>query len=188
MSLAPHLLAGARSGWKFGHQQALDSMQHDGLWCARENQGMGSLADYTAAKCGVSREDQDAFAAESHRRAVAAGEAGKFAAEIAPVTVKAGKSEVLVERDEGPRAELHAGRPGETAAGLCRGRHGDRRQRLADQRRGRGGRRRQRVGRAAAEIDLSGPDRRVGRTTPVSRRTCSSRRSARSRRCWPRPA
>ncbi|HZN36645.1 MAG TPA: acetyl-CoA C-acyltransferase [Pirellulaceae bacterium] len=105
MSLAPHLLVGARSGWKFGHQQTLDSMLHDGLWCARENQGMGSLSDYTATKCGVSREDQDAFSVESHRRAVAAGEASKFTAEIAPVAVKAGKSEVLVSRDEGPRAD-----------------------------------------------------------------------------------
>lgn len=104
MSLSPHLLMGTRSGWKFGHQQALDSMLHDGLWCARENQGMGALADYTAAKCNVSRDDQDAFSVESHRRAVAATEGGKFAAEIAPVRVKVGKAEVIVERDEGPRA------------------------------------------------------------------------------------
>jgi acetyl-CoA C-acetyltransferase len=104
MSLAPHLLAGARAGWKFGHERALDSMLHDGLWCAHENKGMGPLADYTAGRCGVSREDQDAFSVESHRRACAAAAAGKFAAEIAPVLVKAGKSEVLVEHDEGPRA------------------------------------------------------------------------------------
>jgi acetyl-CoA C-acetyltransferase len=104
MSLAPHLLMGARSGWKFGHQQALDSMLHDGLWCARENQGMGALSDYTAAKCGVSRADQDTFAAQSHQRAMAAIEGGKFAAEIAPVKVKAGKAEAIVDRDEGPRA------------------------------------------------------------------------------------
>src|SRR5436305_1407607 len=62
MSLAPHLLMGARSGWKFGHQTVLDSMQHDGLWCTHENQGMGALADYIAAKCNISRQDQDAFA------------------------------------------------------------------------------------------------------------------------------
>src|SRR5947207_6390625 len=66
MSLAPHLLMGARSGWKFGHQTVLDSMQHDGLWCTHENQGMGALADYIAAKCNISRQDQDAFAVESH--------------------------------------------------------------------------------------------------------------------------
>jgi acetyl-CoA C-acetyltransferase len=72
MSLAPHLLPGSRSGWKFGHAQAIDSMLHDGLRCACEDQGMGALADYIAAKCSVSRAAQDEFAAESHRRAVAA--------------------------------------------------------------------------------------------------------------------
>jgi len=55
MSLAPHFLPGVRGGWKFGSQPAVDSMQHDGLWCAVENKGMGSLADYIAAKCGISR-------------------------------------------------------------------------------------------------------------------------------------
>jgi acetyl-CoA C-acetyltransferase len=103
MSLAPHLLMDVRSGWKFGNQQSLDSMQHDGLWCACERSAMGSLADRTAAECGISREQQDAFAAESHRRAAAAREAGKFAAEIVPVRVKSGKAETLVEHDEGPR-------------------------------------------------------------------------------------
>ena len=113
MSLAPHLLMGSRAGCKFGNQQVLDSMLHDGLWCAHENQGMGALADYIAAKCGVSREDQDAFAVESHRRAVAAREAGKFAAEIVPVRVRSGKVEALVEQDEGPR-------PGCTLADLAK--------------------------------------------------------------------
>jgi acetyl-CoA C-acetyltransferase len=103
MSQAPHLLMGSRAGYKFGNQQILDSMQHDGLWCAHENKGMGPLADYIAAKCNVSREDQDAFAVESHRRATAARESGKFAAEIVPVRVRSGKVESLVEHDEGPR-------------------------------------------------------------------------------------
>ncbi len=103
MSLAPHLLPGVRSGWKFGSQAAIDSMQHDGLWCATENLGMGSLADYIAANSSISREDQDAFAAESHRRAIAAQAAGSFLSQIAPVIVKAGKGEVAVEQDEGPR-------------------------------------------------------------------------------------
>src|SRR5262245_29528250 len=103
MSLAPHLLPGVRSGWKFGPQQAIDSMQHDGLWCAVEDKGMGSLADYIAAKCGIHREDQDAFAAQSHRRAAQAQAAGMFQREIVPVSVKAGKSEMIVTQDEGPR-------------------------------------------------------------------------------------
>jgi acetyl-CoA C-acetyltransferase len=104
MSLAPHLLVGSRAGWKFGNQTSLDSMLHDGLWCSTENKGMGALADYTAAKCSISREDQDAFALESHRRALAARESGAFDREIAPVSVKAGKSETRIEHDEGPRA------------------------------------------------------------------------------------
>jgi acetyl-CoA C-acetyltransferase len=105
MSLAPHLVMGARSGWKFGDQKLVDSMQLDGLWCSSENKGMGPLADYIAAKCNVAREDQDAFAAESHRRAVAAQAEGRFAAEIVPVTVKTGKAEQRVDRDEGPRPD-----------------------------------------------------------------------------------
>src|SRR3954447_8039905 len=75
MSLAPHLIMGARAGWKYGSQTVFDSMQHDGLWCACENTGMGALADYTAAKGTVSREAQDAFAAQSHARAIAARDA-----------------------------------------------------------------------------------------------------------------
>jgi acetyl-CoA C-acetyltransferase len=105
MSLAPHLLMGSRSGWKFGDQKLIDSMQLDGLWCSTENQGMGPLADYTAAKSHVSREDQDAFAVESHRRAVAAQAEGRFSAEIVPVAVKAGKTETIIDRDEGPRSD-----------------------------------------------------------------------------------
>jgi len=108
MSLAPHLLPGVRSGWKFGSQPAIDSMQHDGLWCAVENKGMGSLADYIAAKCGISRDEQDAFAAESHRRAIAAQAAGKFQLEIVPVRVMGGRTETIVEWDEGPRSNCSA--------------------------------------------------------------------------------
>ena len=108
MSLAPHLLRGSRTGWKFGPQEMIDSMQHDGLWCAVENKGMGALADYTAATCDISRERQDAFAAESHRRAIGAQAAGTLQREIAPVRVSAGKSEVLVEADEGPRPNCTA--------------------------------------------------------------------------------
>lgn len=108
MSLAPHLMVGARAGWKFGHQQVIDSMQHDGLWCSTENKGMGSLADYIAAERHISREQQDAFAVESHRRAIVAQTAGKFAREIVPVVIKSGKSEILIEQDEGPRPNCSA--------------------------------------------------------------------------------
>ena len=104
MSRAPHLLTGSREGWKFGHQKMLDSMLHDGLWCAFEDTAMGSEADYIAQSRDVSREDQDAFAVESHRRAVDAAEVGRFDREIVSVTVKGRKGDSIVARDEGPRA------------------------------------------------------------------------------------
>jgi acetyl-CoA C-acetyltransferase len=116
MSLAPHLIAGARAGWKLGDQTVLDSMIHDGLWCACENKGMGVLADYTATKCKISRGDQDAFSVESHARAIAAREGKMFTGEIVPIKVKGSKGDTLVEHDEGPRtnsslAELAKLRP-----------------------------------------------------------------------------
>jgi acetyl-CoA C-acetyltransferase len=102
MSRAPFLLIGARQGWKFGDQQVKDSMLNDGLWCAFEDMAMGAEADYIAASRGVSRADQDAFAVESHRRAVAHA-SGKLA-EIVPVTVP-GKTDTIITLDEGPRAD-----------------------------------------------------------------------------------
>jgi acetyl-CoA C-acetyltransferase len=105
MSLAPHLAIGVRGGWKFGPQTLLDHMQYDGLTCAREQVAMGNLADSTAIKSDVSRQSQDEFALESHRRALAAIDAGTFARQIVPLTVRAGKSEVTIDRDEGPRSD-----------------------------------------------------------------------------------
>lgn len=105
MSRAPHLIEGAREGWKFGNQRVVDSMLNDGLWCAFENIAMGAEADYIAATRGVARDDQDRFALDSHRRAVAAAEAGRFAAEIIPVIAPGRKGETRVERDEGPRGD-----------------------------------------------------------------------------------
>jgi acetyl-CoA C-acetyltransferase len=104
MSLAPHLMMGTRAGWKLGNQTVLDSMIHDGLWCACENKGMGVLADYTATKHQISRGDQDAFSVESHARAIAAREGHLFDAEIVPIKVKGSKGETIVDHDEGPRA------------------------------------------------------------------------------------
>jgi acetyl-CoA C-acetyltransferase len=105
MSRAPFLLTGVREGWKFGPQKLLDSMQHDGLWCAFEDVAMGVEADYIAESRGVSRGDQDAFAVESHRRAAAAIEQGAFDAEIVPIVVPGRKGETRVARDEGPRPD-----------------------------------------------------------------------------------
>ena len=105
MSRAPHLLMGTREGWKYGPQTVLDSMLHDGLWCPFENAAMGSAADYIAASRSVERRDQDAFAAESHRRAAAAIAAGRFKDEIVPVIMPGRKGDVTIDRDEGPRPE-----------------------------------------------------------------------------------
>ncbi len=105
MTRAPFLMTGVREGWKFGTQKVLDSMQNDGLWCAFEDVAMGAEADHIAATRGVSRHDQDAFAVESHRRAVEAAAAGKFAEEIVPVVIAGRKGETRIDRDEGPRGD-----------------------------------------------------------------------------------
>lgn len=103
MSLAPHLAMKARSGWKFGPQTLLDSMQYDGLTCAYEQTGMGNLADYIADKHHISREDQDEFSLISHQRANASRSYGKFDSEIVPIQIRVGKQDIEIAADEGPR-------------------------------------------------------------------------------------
>jgi acetyl-CoA C-acetyltransferase len=104
MSLAPHLLPNSRTGYKYGHQRVIDALVHDGLWCAFENWPMGEAAEHIAAKCDVSRADQDRFAAQSHQRAAAAWANGAFAKEVVPVTVP-GRKPVVIEKDEGIRPD-----------------------------------------------------------------------------------
>jgi acetyl-CoA C-acetyltransferase len=108
MSRVPYLLFGARSGWKLGDQKVVDAMIHDGLWCAFEDWHMGEAAEHIACKCGVTRADQDRFAAQSQQRAAAAWERGAFTAEVVPVTVGAGARAKTVSRDEGIRPETTA--------------------------------------------------------------------------------
>lgn len=108
MSRAPHLLIGARSGWKYGDQSAVDAMIRDGLWCAFENWHMGEAAEHIAARHGITRADQDRFSAQSQQRAVQAWEQGAFEAEIAPVTVGKGAKARTIHRDEGFRPETTA--------------------------------------------------------------------------------
>jgi acetyl-CoA C-acetyltransferase len=108
MSRAPYLLFGARSGWQLGDQKVVDAMIHDGLWCAFEDWHMGEAAEHIAAKCEVTRADQDRFAAQSHRRAAAAWERGAFAAEVVPVPVGSGPKAKTVTRDEGFRPDSTA--------------------------------------------------------------------------------
>jgi acetyl-CoA C-acetyltransferase len=108
MSRAPFLLFGARAGWKLGEQKVVDAMIHDGLWCAFEGCHMGNSAEYIAGKCGISRPEQDHFAAQSHQRAAAAWERGALNAEATPVTVGTGAKARTVTRDEGIRPETTA--------------------------------------------------------------------------------
>jgi acetyl-CoA C-acetyltransferase len=102
MSNAPYLLAKARSGYRMGNGELLDHMFLDGLQSPFDGQLMGCFAEATAAKYGFTRAEQDAFAAESVRRARQAVEAGDFAEEIAPVSVKSRKGESTITQDETP--------------------------------------------------------------------------------------
>ncbi len=102
MSNAPYLLLKARGGYRMGHGELLDHMFYDGLQSPWDGKAMGCFADATAAKYGFTRAAQDAYAAESVRRAMRALEAGDFDAEVAPVTVKGRKGETVVARDETP--------------------------------------------------------------------------------------
>ena len=105
MSAAPHYLYGYRNGIKAGNQTIVDGMIHDGLWDSFGNNHMGEYAEYTAARAGISRKDQDEFACQSHRKAVAAIDAGKFTAEILPVTVQSKAGATTVSVDESPRRD-----------------------------------------------------------------------------------
>ncbi len=106
MSNAPYLLAKAREGLRMGHAQMIDSMIHDGLWCPFENWHMGNAGETVASTFKVTREEQDAFAADSHRKAAAAQAAGKFAAEILPVAIPQKKGDpVMFSADESVRAD-----------------------------------------------------------------------------------
>jgi acetyl-CoA C-acetyltransferase len=108
MSNAPHYVYGMRSGVKLGDQTMVDGVIKDGLWCASCDVHMGGHAEYTARKANVSRKQQDEFAASSHRKAIEAQKAGRFKAEMAPVTVAGKKGDTIVDTDEGPRADTTA--------------------------------------------------------------------------------
>ena len=108
MSSAPHYVYGMRGGIKAGNQTMVDGMIHDGLWDSFGCCHMGEYAEYTADKAGVTRADQDAFAHESHRKAVAATDAGKFKAEILPVPVPGKGGPTTVATDEAPRRDTTA--------------------------------------------------------------------------------
>lgn len=105
MSVAPHLLFALRGGTKLGDAELKDAMVLDGLTCSFESCHMGMHAEHIAKKCAVTREDQDQFAVLSQQRAAAAQKSGVFDDEIASITIKDRKGEVVISRDEGIRAD-----------------------------------------------------------------------------------
>jgi acetyl-CoA C-acetyltransferase len=106
MSRAPYLVSGRMGELKFGNTQMTDALLNDGLWDPFENWGMGNAAEFIADEYEVTREAMDQFALQSHMKAVAAQETGKFRAETVPVPVPGRKGEVtMVSMDEGPRKD-----------------------------------------------------------------------------------
>ncbi len=108
MSNAPYLLPGARQGYRMGNREVLDAVIHDGLWCACGDEHMGMCAERIAECYGVTREEQDAFALESQRKALAAVRSGAFREEIVPVEVPGPKGTTTVAEDETPRPDTSA--------------------------------------------------------------------------------
>lgn len=102
MSRAPYLLERARTGYRMGNGELVDSMIRDGLWDVYRQCHMGTCGDTTARTHKISRQEQDDYAVESFRRAIAAAERGWTAAEIIPVEIETKKSKTIVDRDEGP--------------------------------------------------------------------------------------
>ncbi|MEA3460087.1 MAG: acetyl-CoA C-acyltransferase, partial [Chloroflexota bacterium] len=104
MSMGPYILPKARFGYRLGHGQILDATVHDGLWCSFTNQHMGNAAEWIADRYGITREEMDRYALLSHRRAIAAIDAGKFKEEIVPVKVPQRKgASIIFDADECPR-------------------------------------------------------------------------------------
>jgi acetyl-CoA C-acetyltransferase len=107
MTGAPYLLKSARQGYRLGNGELIDSMVHDGLWCAFDNWHMGRTGEVVSEKYEITRQEQDEYALASHRKAVAAIKEGRFDREIAPVEIPQKKGPaVLVKTDEGPREEI----------------------------------------------------------------------------------
>ncbi len=108
MTNAPYLLPQARKGYRLGNAQVIDAMVHDGLWDVYNNYHMGMTGENVAEKYHITREEQDEYALNSHRKAVAAQKECRFKAQIIPVQIpakKKGAPSVMVEKDEGPRED-----------------------------------------------------------------------------------
>src|SRR5437588_11359756 len=111
MTNAPYLLPQARKGYRLGNAQIVDSMVQDGLWDVYNNYHMGITGENVAEKYGITREQQDQFAVDSHRKAVSAIKECRFKAQIVPVEVparKKGQPAVIFDKDESPREDTTA--------------------------------------------------------------------------------
>ncbi|MDP9497618.1 MAG: acetyl-CoA C-acetyltransferase, partial [Actinomycetota bacterium] len=109
MTNAPHAIPGSRAGIRFGNGTLLDTLAHDGLFCAFDNVAMGAGTEAYGKKLNISRQEQDEFAADSHARAAAAQKDGRFDEEIVPVPIPQRKGEpVMFTTDEGVRPEATA--------------------------------------------------------------------------------
>jgi acetyl-CoA C-acetyltransferase len=106
MTNAPYLLKGARQGYRLGNGELIDSMINDGLWCAFDDWHMGCTGEVVAERYHVTREEQDEYAVNSHRKAIAAMKEGRFDQEIVPVVIPQKKGPaIVISRDEGPRED-----------------------------------------------------------------------------------
>jgi acetyl-CoA C-acetyltransferase len=109
MTRAPYLLPQARAGYRLGNGELVDAVVNDGLWCAFEQQHMGNSAEWIARTFDVGREAQDAFALQSHTRAIAAQDSGAFADEIVPIEIASGRGKAAaIAADEPPRRDTDA--------------------------------------------------------------------------------
>ena len=106
MSNCPYLLKGARSGYRLGNQEIIDSMINDGFWDVYENYHMGVTGELVAEKYGISRQEQDQFAFESHQKAIRAIKSCFFSAQVVPVEIPQKKGDpVIIKTDESPRED-----------------------------------------------------------------------------------
>src|SRR4051794_32269484 len=108
MTNAPYLLPQARKGYRLGNAQIVDSMVNDGLWDIYNNYHMGITGENVAEKYNISREEQDEYAVNSHRKAVSAMKECRFKAQIVPVEIQSKKGTVIIDKDESPREDTTA--------------------------------------------------------------------------------
>ena len=164
MSNCPYLLQDARTGYRIGNAEMFDSMITDGLWDVYENFHMGMTGELVAEKYGISRQEQDQFAFDSHRKAVHAIKSCFFGEQILPIEIPQKKGDPIIIKTRRIPARRHVARsPGQAKARLQKRRHGNRRQRPRNKRRRRRVNRHHRKQCRAPGQKAHGPNRRASR-------------------------